>query len=72
MIGVYLRDHQGNVWIHAVIRGIGDYGMAGAGKLLFNLSRDFGIKRGKKQQGSLTRLAFLYLHVPDGRGHRIA
>jgi len=49
MRGVYFRDEQGNVGIHAVILGVADDGIARAGEVLFSGTSDARIERGKNE-----------------------
>ena len=49
MRGVHFRNEQRDVGIHAVILGIADDGIAGAGEIFFGGARDGRIERGENE-----------------------
>ena len=66
MRGVDLRNKQRDVGIHAVIFGVADDGIAGAGEIFFGGSGDAGIERGENEIAVEARVETLYDEVARG------
>ena len=68
---VHFRDQERNVGIHAVIAGIADDWIAGAGEFLFGWACDAGIERGEDEIAVESRLEALHDEITrclrDGR-----
>lgn len=66
MGGVYFGNEQRDVGIHAVIAGIADDGIAGAGKNFFGFASDGRIERGEDEVAVESRVETLDNEVASG------